>query len=184
MAITQAGVSLTQRTPAASRPPVSEAMQTMKEIGQADVRARVAPDGTRWCRCCDKTAPPGRKSAYCPDHSNARGLFLKALRNERRREAAAAADAARAAAAAQPPAVPDGMRLVDEAALTHIVRMANVLSSHVMRASEPYQALDRPVWLDNLMLSAKNLDAAIQTGIANGEVLPVQRVTAAPVRRA
>lgn len=183
MSITEAGIMLTQRTPAASSPPASEAKQTMEEIGRADVRARVAPDGTRWCRCCDHTAPPGRKSAYCPDHSAARNLFMKALRNQERREAATAAAAARAAAADQRPAVPDGMRLVEEAALNHILRMANVMSSHVMRASEPYQALGQPVWLDNLMLSAKNLDAAIQTGIANGEVLPVQKVSARPARR-
>lgn len=183
MPITQAGIALTPQTPKNSRPPPHEndPIQTMEQIGRTEPRAREATDGTRWCRCCERTAPAGPTSAFCPNHAKTRNLFLKKLR----RQEAAALTAARAEVAAQarPAPPPDGMLLVETEALVHLVRMTNMMSTHVMRASEHYQALGEPVWLDNLMLSAKNLDAAIQHGICNGRVLPVTRVPAAPQQR-
>jgi hypothetical protein len=112
---------------------------------------------------------------------------LKRLRREAsQQQAQEAARLAALAAATQQPVVPEGKVLVDIDVLTHIVRMADMLSISVTRASKPYQDLDRPVWLDNLMLSAKNLDAAIDSGLRNGDVLPLRRVqpvAARPVRR-
>lgn len=181
VAITDPGVPLDPATPPTSRPPVSEPIQSMADIGRRTVRARVAVDGTRWCRCCDTTTAPGRKSAYCPEHLRERNPFLKRLRRQEAREAATAASEVE-------PTVPEGMVLVPIEALRLIASRAAQMSVNVARASEHYHALRErdgrdPVWLDNLMWSAKHLDAAITSGLLNGDVLPPHRVpTRLPAR--
>jgi hypothetical protein len=172
-------IPLTGRTPQASRPPSRdvEPLLSLEDIGRDDVRARQAPDGTRWCVCCDTTSKQGRTGAFCSAHYKARSAKLKTLRREEQAAAVAAAAATAAAAAQQAPApIPDGMVLVDRNALVHVARMATMMSAHVARASRDYRDLNEPAWLDNLMLSAKNLDAAIQDGITNGTVLPATSV--------
>jgi hypothetical protein len=174
--ITRAGVSLDESTPTDSRPPQDDAIQSLEEIGRRTVLARVAADRTRWCRCCDTTAAPGVTSVYCPEHLRMRNPFLKRLRRQQQREASEAALAAAAASAPIAPIVPDGMVLASREALRQVAIRAGQLSTHVARASRHYHHLQdegRDVaWLDNLMWSAKELDAAITSGISNGDVLP------------
>lgn len=173
--ISRAGVPLDQSMPPDSRPPQDDPIQSLEEIGRGTVRARVAADGTRWCRCCDTTAAPAALSTYCPEHQRQRNPLLKRLRRQEQREAA---EAARVAAAAPvTPVVPDGMVLVPREALRQIATRAATMSMHVARASRYYHDLQNEgrdsVWLDNLMWSAKELDAAVNSGILNGEVLPL-----------
>lgn len=174
--IRQAGVPLDDSIPLDSRPPQDEPSFSLEEIGRRTVLARVAADGTRWCRCCDSTAAPGPTSAYCPGHVRQRNPLLKRLRRQAEREAAEAARAAAAAAAPITPVVPHGMVLVSREALRQIGVRAAAMATHIARASRHYHALQQegrdPVWLDNLMWSAKELDAAIASGILNGDVLP------------
>lgn len=183
MPITQPGVGLSNRTPKESRPAASDPPQSMEEIGTTKASARVAADTTRWCRSCNVTVQTTKTSAFCPEHAADRNLYLKRVRRKARRREAREAERLAWSAVSPPTVVPEGKALVDLDALRHIARMADMMSIHVARASKHYQDLDRPVWLDNLMLSAKNLDAAIDSGLCNGDVLPmrrVQRVAARP----
>ncbi|SOC50401.1 hypothetical protein SAMN05660748_3149 [Blastococcus aggregatus] len=181
--IRQAGVPLDTSTPLDSRPSPDAPVQSLEEIGRRTVLARVAADGTRWCRCCDTSAAPGPTSAYCPDHLRQRNPLLKRLRRQAEREAA---EAARAAAPATP-VVRDDMVQMPREALRQIGIRAAAMATHIARASRHYHALQQegrdPVWLDNLMWSAKELDAAIQSGIANDEVLPRHLARRPPARQ-
>ncbi len=183
--ITRAGVPLDQSTPTGSRPPQDDPIQSVAEIGRRTVLARVAADRTRWCRCCDTTAAPGSTSVYCPEHLRMRNPFLKRLRRQEQREAAEAARTAAAAAAPVAPVVPDGMVLAPREALVRIAREAARMTTHVTRASLHFRELQGEgrdtLWLDNLMWSAKHLDAAITSGLLNGDVLSRQVVPASPL---
>ena len=180
MTIRQAGVPLDDSIPLDSRPPQDEPTSSLEEIGRRTVLARVAADGTRWCRCCDTTAASGPTSAYCPEHVRQRKPLLKRLRRQAEREAASAA-------APTAPVVPNGMVLVPREALRQIGVRAAAMATHIARASRHYHALQQegrdPVWLDNLMWSAKELDAAISSGILNGEVLPPHVARPQPARQ-
>lgn len=184
--ISRAGVPLDQSTPPDSRPPQDDPIQSLEEIGRRTLLSRVAADGTRWCRCCDTTASPAAISAYCPEHLRLRNPFLKRLRRREQREAAEAARAAAEAAGPVTLVVPDGMLMVPRDALVLIAQRAATMAANVARASQHFHEIRQregqdPLWLDNLMWSAKNLDAAIASGILNGNVLP-QQVVAAAVR--
>jgi hypothetical protein len=184
--ITRAGVPLDQSTPPDSRPPHDDPIRSLEAIGRRTVLARVAADGTRWCRCCDTTASPAALSVYCPEHLRQRNPFLKRLRRQEQRAAAEAARAAVEAAGPVTPVVPDGMVLAPKEALREIAIQAAQMSTHIARASRYYHELKDEgrdtAWLDNLMWSAKHLDAAIASGILNGDVLPPHVVTAGPRR--
>ncbi|KGH45842.1 hypothetical protein IN07_14945 [Modestobacter caceresii] len=181
--ITEAGVSLGQSTPEDSRPPAGDLIQSMEEIGRATAIARKAADGTRWCRCCDTTAAAGKTSAYCPSHRAERNPYLKRLRRQAEREAA---EAARAAAPATVVA-PTGMVLVPREVLRQIGVRAAAMATHIARASRHYNALQQEgrdvIWLDNLMWSAKELDAAIASDILNGDLLPRHVARPQPTRQ-
>lgn len=129
VAVSQAGVRLDQSTPPESRPPQGDPIRSLEEIGRRTVVARVAADGTRWCRCCDTTAAPRATSAYCPEHLKQRNPFLKRLRRQEQREAAEEARAAAEVAAPVTPVVPDGMVLAPKEALRQIAIHAAQMST-------------------------------------------------------
>lgn len=179
MPVGKADVPLSAVFDPASHPRSTEAVLTLKEIGDKPVLARVAPDGTRWCRCCDLTAPAGKTSAFCSEHANDRRNNLKTIRRKRDKEAAEVVAAASPRSATS--AVPVGKVLADVEALRFIAQQAHRMSAHVARASTHYRELNEPQWLNNLMLSAKDLDAAIEQGITNGTVLQRDTVVPRPV---
>lgn len=190
--ITEAGTPLTTTTSSGSRPPDDDPIMTLDAIGRADVRARVASDGTRWCRCCDTTAPAGRKSTYCPAHLAERNGVTKRLRaRERRAEAERDAATDQAIRHRQPQIPPDKV-LVDVEALQLIRARTAQMMLAVGRASEHYNRIkdsegEAPVWLDNLMWSAKHLDSALTSQLLTTAALrqdaPARNLPAPQPRR-
>lgn len=172
--LTPPEAALAAQTPEASRPAETDPPQPMDEIGDGRALARVAPDGTRWCRSCDVTVEATKTSAFCPAHKLERNLSLKRLRRAQKRKERTQA---RLEARTPPgPAIPPGKVLADSEALFVIATRARDLAVSAARATEFFYALrnqrENVDWLSSLIWRAKHVNSAIESGITNGEVLP------------
>lgn len=133
------GVTLSDRTPERSRPPVPPTPTNDRAA------ARLAADGTRWCGRCDTTLRANSREALCATCKRTRNTEIQ----QHRREAARAA------------ANPVGLTITSDT-LEGLLRANSVLQRKMAVASGVNQpGGHQPAWLDELLLATKSLAVAV-----------------------